>query len=228
MTTQRKVILITGASSGIGAATARMAKAEGHALVLGARSKDKLEALAKELGEDTLTQACDVTEQSDLDALVEAARTRFGRIDAAFANAGMGGVPGGFTSGDPAHWKRMLLTNFYGVALTLRAVIPALKESRGHLLITSSVAGRRTIKGSVYGATKWGVTGIGYNVREELRDTGVRVTLIEPGMVDTPFFDAPKPDALKAEDVARAVMYAISQPESVDVHELMVLPTRQG
>jgi NADP-dependent 3-hydroxy acid dehydrogenase YdfG len=90
------------------------------------------------------------------------------------------------------------------------------------------VAGRCTIKGSVYGATKWGVTGIGYNVREELRDTGVRVTLIEPGMVDTPFLDAPKPDALKAEDVARAVMYAISQPESVDVRELMVLPTQQS
>jgi NADP-dependent 3-hydroxy acid dehydrogenase YdfG len=81
------------------------------------------------------------------------------------------------------------------------------------------------MKGSVYGATKWAVTGYGYNLREELAGTGARVTLIEPGMVDTPFFDEPKPQALQADDVARAVMYAVSQPPHVDVSEILILPT---
>jgi NADP-dependent 3-hydroxy acid dehydrogenase YdfG len=92
-------------------------------------------------------------------------------------------------------------------------------------VLTGSAAGRRTLAGSMYSATKWAVTPIGYGLREELRGTGVRVTLLEPGMVDTPFFESPKPEGLKAEDVGRAVMYAISQPDHVDVHEIMMLPT---
>ena len=119
----------------------------------------------------------------------------------------------------------MVETNILGVAYTLRATLPHVKAARGHVLITGSVAGRRTLTGSMYSATKWAVTAIGYGLREELRGTGVRVTLIEPGTVDTPFFDAPKPEGLTAEDIARAVLYALEQPPSVDVHELTVLPT---
>jgi len=221
-----KVFLITGASSGIGAATARAARAAGYQLVLAARSRDKLESLVGELGsEHALAVACDVTSFDDQQALVAAAKERFGRIDVVFANAGIGGSPGGFSGADPERWRQMILTNVYGAGLTLRASLAALKESRGHLLLTGSVAGRRTLSGSMYSATKWAVSAIGYGVREELRGTGVRVTVIEPGMVDTPFFDDPKPDALRPEDVARSVMYAVTQPPTVDVHELMVLPT---
>jgi NADP-dependent 3-hydroxy acid dehydrogenase YdfG len=119
----------------------------------------------------------------------------------------------------------MILTNVLGVGLTLRATLDALKTSKGHVLLTSSVAGRRTLAGSMYGASKWAVTAIGYNLREELRGSGVRVTLIEPGMVDTAFFDQPKPDALRPEDVAHTVMFALGQPDHVDLHELVVLPT---
>ncbi len=219
-----KTFLITGASSGIGAATARAAHQAGYRLVLAARSLDKLQALAKELpGAEVV--ACDVTSLEAQKAAVGRALDKFGKLDVVFANAGIGGVPGGFTGGDAAHWKDMLLTNVLGVGITAQAAIPALKQSRGHLLITGSVAGRITIAGSMYSATKWAVSAIGYGLREELAGTGVRVTLIEPGMVDTPFFDQPKPDALRAEDVARSVMFAVSQPPNVDIAELLVRPT---
>ncbi len=92
------------------------------------------------------------------------------------------------------------------------------------MVITGSIAGRRILAGSMYSASKWAVSAIGYGLREELRGTGVRVTLIEPGIVNTPFFDEPKPDGLKADDVARTVLFALSQPQNVDLHELMVLP----
>ncbi len=221
------VFLITGASSGIGAATARAVAEADYRLVLAARSEDKLARLTEELGgpERALAVRCDVTSWADQQALAARAVERFGRIDVVFANAGMGGSPGGFSGADPEQWHAMILTNVLGVGLTLRATLGALKESRGHVLITSSVAGRRTIAGSMYGASKWAVTAIGYNLREELRGSGIRVTLIEPGLVDTPFFEERKPDALQAEDIARAVMYAVAQPPSVDVHELTVLPT---
>ncbi|MFD2190618.1 SDR family oxidoreductase [Pistricoccus aurantiacus] len=221
-----RVLLITGASSGIGAATARAAAEKGCKLVLAARRADKLEALAEEIGTDkVLTVSCDVTSMEDQQAMVEQALERFDRLDAVFANAGRGGSPGGFSGADHEQWKDMLLTNVYGVGLTLQATLPALKDSQGHVLLTGSAAGRATIPGSMYSASKWAVTGIGYNLREELRGTGIRVTLIEPGMVDTPFFDESPSHALKDEDIANAVIYALSQPVHVDVNEILVRPT---
>ena len=221
------VFFITGASSGIGAATARAAAAAGYRLVLGARSEERLQELAQELGgpERVLAKRCDVTERADQEALAAQALERFGRIDVVFANAGLGSRPGGFSGADPENWRAMLMTNVYGAALTLRATIPALRESHGHLLLTGSAAGRTTIPGSMYSASKWAVTAIGHGVREELRGSGIRVTLIEPGMVDTPFFDEPKPGVLQTEDVANAVLYAVSQPAHVDVNEVLVRPT---
>jgi NADP-dependent 3-hydroxy acid dehydrogenase YdfG len=220
-----QVFLITGASTGIGAATARHAAEAGYRLVLAARSEDKLQALASEV--DGLAVRCDVTEWKDQQALVERALDEFGRIDVAFANAGFGG-PRGFEKGDPEQWKALVLTNVYGVALTIRATMPALRETRGHLLLTSSVAGRRALPGSLYSATKHAVTAMGEAARLDFNDTGVRVTLIEPGMVDTPFFDNPPSiEALKADDIARAVMFAVSQPPHVDVNEILVRPTAQ-
>jgi NADP-dependent 3-hydroxy acid dehydrogenase YdfG len=222
------VFLITGASSGIGEATARRAAEAGYRLVLAARRLEKLEALAEELGgaDRALAMRCDVTEWADQEAVAATALDAFGGIDVAFANAGFG-ASRGFLQETPEYWKSMVLTNVYGVALTIRAALPALKESRGHLVLTSSVAGRRALPGSLYSATKWAVTAMGEAARQELNGTGVRVTLIEPGMVDTPFFDRPPKDALVSDDIARAVVYAVTQPPHVDVNEVLIRPTAQ-
>lgn len=221
-----RVFLITGASSGIGAATARAAHRENYKLVLAARSTDKLEALSHEFGpEDVLAVSCDVTSMDDQRAMVEQALERFGRIDVVFANAGRGGSPGGFSEADHEAWRHMLMTNVYGVGLTIQATLPALRRSRGHILLTGSAAGRTTIPGSMYSASKWAVSGIGYNLREELRGSGIRVTLIEPGVVDTAFFDQPPEHALQDRDIANAVLYAVAQPAHVDVNEILVRPT---
>jgi len=221
-----RVLLITGASSGIGAATARRAVEAGWQVALAARSADKLEGLVAQLGADRAAAfPADVTDFASQERLVAAVRGRFERIDAVFANAGVGGQPGGFSAAPVESWRQMVDVNILGVAHTLRAVLADIKAARGHVLITGSIAGRRTLAGSMYSATKWAVSAIGYGLREELKGTGVRVTLLEPGMVDTPFFDEPKPDALEPDDVARAAIFALEQPASVDVHELVVLPT---
>jgi NADP-dependent 3-hydroxy acid dehydrogenase YdfG len=223
------VFLITGASSGIGSATASRASAEGWRVVLAARSRERLAALAKELGapERALAVSCDVTAWEDQQRLVAAVQEAFGRLDVVFANAGFG-APRGFLNSTPEHWREMVLTNVYGVALTLRATIPALKESRGHVLLTSSVAGRRVLPGSLYSCTKHAVTAMGEAARQDLHGSGIRVTVIEPGMTDTPFFDDRPSDALSADDVARGVLYAVSQPPHVDVNEILIRPTAQA
>ena len=222
------VFLITGASSGIGAATARAAVEAGYRVVLAARSPDRLNELASELGgpDRALAVECDVTEWEQQQAMVQTALERYGRLDVAFANAGFGAARG-FLKETPEYWRSMVLTNVYGAALTIRATITALKDSRGHLLLTGSLAGRRALPGSLYSATKFAVTAMGEAARLELNDTGVRVTLIEPGMVDTPFFEKPGEGRLAAEDVARTVMFAVSQPPHVDVNEMLIRPTAQ-
>ncbi|MEM6667190.1 MAG: SDR family oxidoreductase [Pseudomonadota bacterium] len=223
----KNVLLITGASTGIGAATARAAVAAGWSVALSARSADRLDALVGELGADNaLAMACNVQSLADQEAMVAATVDRFGRLDAAFANAGLGASSPGTLGGDPANWEEMILTNVLGLTYTCRAVADAIIASKGHILLTGSRAGRVALKGSVYGATKWYVTGYGQNLREEMAVHGVRVTLIEPGMVDTPFFDTPKPDALKDTDIANAVLYALTQPAHVNVSEMLVLPMR--
>jgi NADP-dependent 3-hydroxy acid dehydrogenase YdfG len=223
------VFLITGASSGIGAATARAAAGAGYRLVLAARSVDRLYELAADFGgEDrALALECDVTEWEQQQAIVRTALDRYGRLDVAFANAGFGAARS-FLGDTPEHWREMVLTNVYGVALTIRASLDALKQSKGHLILTGSVAGRRALAGSLYSATKWAVTAMGEAARQELNETGVRVTVIEPGMVDTPFFDDPVTDALEPDDVARTVMFAVSQPPHVDINEILVRPTAQA
>jgi NADP-dependent 3-hydroxy acid dehydrogenase YdfG len=222
------VFLITGASTGIGAATARLAAAAGYRLVLAARSRERLEALAVELGgpRRALPVVCDVTEWDEQQQLVATTLEHFGRLDVAFANAGFGGARG-FLKDTPEHWRAMILTNVYGAALTLRATIPALSETRGHILLTSSVAGRRVLPGSLYSCTKHAVTAMGEAARQDLHGSGVRVTVIEPGMTDTPFFDNRPSEALEAQDIARGVMYAVAQPPHVNVNEILIRPTGQ-
>jgi NADP-dependent 3-hydroxy acid dehydrogenase YdfG len=223
------VFLITGASSGIGAETARQAAQAGYRLVLGARSLHKLTALASECGgeERAIAMQCDVTEWEQQQRLVAVALEHFGRVDVAWANAGFGATRG-FENESPELWREMVLTNVYGAALTIRATMQALRESKGHLLLTSSVAGRRALPGSLYSATKWAVTAMGESARQEFDGSGVRVTLIEPGSVDTPFFDNRPQNALEPADIARAVLYAISQPPHVDINEILIRPTARG
>jgi NADP-dependent 3-hydroxy acid dehydrogenase YdfG len=227
------VLLITGASSGIGAATARAAAGK-YRLVLAARRLERVEELAAELGgeERALAVRCDVTEWEQVEAMSAAALERFGRIDAVFANAGFG-ASRGFLEESVEHWRSMILTNVYGVALTIRATLPHLLErGDGHFVVTSSVAGRRALPGSLYSATKWAATAIGESLRAELRqmheNTAIKVTLIEPGMVDTDFFDnRPGEWALQDDDIAKAVIYALEQRPGVDINEILIRPTSQ-
>lgn len=234
MNAEKKVLVITGAGSGIGAATAR-AVSDRYRLVLAGRRLEPLEELAGQLGgpEDAIAVSCDVTEWEQVESLAAAAVDAFGGIDAVFANAGFG-AGRGFLEETPEHWRSMVLTNVLGPALTVRATLPhMLEKGDGHFVITSSIAGRRALPGSLYSATKFAATAMGEALRAELRarDDGnrIRVTLIEPGMVDTPFFDnRPGDRALSDDDIARAVDYALSQPDSVDVNEILIRPIGQG
>ena len=223
------VLLITGASSGIGEATAREAVGAGWRVVLAARSEDKLQSLASELGGEEVAIAvrCDVTAWEDQQAAVARALERYGRLDASLANAGFG-AKRGFLEESVEHWRAMIDTNVYGCALSIRAALTHFRDQdAGHMLLTSSVAGRRALPGSLYAATKWAVTAMGENLRAEVSDTDIKVTVIEPGMVDTAFFDNRPQGALDADDVARAVMYALDQPPHVDVNEVLVRPIHQ-
>lgn len=224
------VLMITGASRGIGAATARAAAGAGWRVALLARSAGALRDLAGALGGDerALALACDVREWESQRAAVDAVLARFGRIDAAFANAGFGAARG-FLAESPEHWRDMVLTNVYGAALTVRATVPSLRASRGHLLLCGSVAGHKPTPGSLYSATKAAVRSMGEAARQELHGSGVRVTVVSPGTVDTPFYDSPpRDDPLRPEDVAEAVLFALSRPPRVDVNEILVRPTTQG
>jgi NADP-dependent 3-hydroxy acid dehydrogenase YdfG len=226
---EQPVLVITGASSGIGAATARRAVEFDYRVVLAARSQEKLDALAEELGgpEHALAVRCDVTSWEDQQALVATTLERFGRMDVFFANAGFG-AKRGFLEESVEHWESMVLTNVLGAALSIRACLPRFREQNsGHVLLTSSVAGRRWVIGSLYSCTKHAVTAMGESLRQEVAETNIKVTLIEPGMVDTPFFDDRPTGALEDDDIARAVMFALTQPPHVDVNEILLRPIHQ-
>ena len=227
-----RVLLITGASRGLGAATARMAAESGYVVELLARREESVAPLAAELGaERALALGADIGDWAAISAAVDRVLERFGRLDAVFANAGMSLDVSFFGNGgaDPAQWQDMVRTNVLGPALTARAALPALAEAKGHLVITGSVAGRYPRKGNLYSATKWAVTGMAAGIREEAVGTGVRVTLIQPGITDTEILNEEQRTRPKMapEDVARAVLYALEQPPGVDVNEIMLRPTGQ-
>ena len=227
-----KVMLITGASTGIGEATARRAVEAGWQVVLAARSTENLLALETELGKHrVMAVTCDVSEWESQQEMVKRTLERFGRIDAAFANAGFSKGSTFYGGEDkPDEWRSMVLTNVYGAAVTARLVLPELVKSKGHFLVTGSVVGRVTSIRNLYSATKWAVTGMAQAIRNEMAGTGIRVTLVEPGVVDSPFWDhLQKPSAaeLHPDDIARAVIFAIEQPPHVDVNEIMIRPTGQ-
>lgn len=223
---ERRVMLITGASSGIGAATARAAVRSGIHVALLARREESLDALVAELGPDrTLALRCDASDFEQQEKAIQATVAHFGGLDIAFANAGMGISTPGTENGDPKEWRRLIEINVLGVLWTAKLVLPHLRARTGHFLVTSSVAGRTLHKGSIYGASKWFVHGFGQNLAEEMATWGGRCTILSPGMVDTAFFDTPKPTKLKPEDIAEAAMFAIQSPPRANVREIFVVPT---
>ena len=236
-----KVVVITGASSGIGAASARALVAAGASVVLFARSADKLQKLQEEFGaERTLTLTGDVTRQEDVDKLIPAVLERFGRLDAVFANAGAA-VPGRIADGDPEVWAQGVDLNIMGVLRTLRAMVPHLiAQKSGQVLLTASIAGRTVWPGEVvYSATKYAVYGIAEGLRKEVSQSGVGVSVISPGYTLNEFWGERGVDpeaqrrqseegtALLSEDIAQTVVFALSQPPRVNITDLLVLPTRQ-
>ncbi|HAW92936.1 MULTISPECIES: SDR family oxidoreductase [unclassified Arsukibacterium] len=224
---REKIVVITGASSGIGAATAEKLVAAGHKVVIAARSTDKLNAIADRLGTDkVLAVTADISRLDEIQNVIAQAKQQFGRIDVVFANAGTGLNTAGIEHGDPAEWRTLLDVNVTGLLLTAKASLPALKESQGHFILTSSVAGKITLQGSVYGASKWFAYGFGQNLAAEMKEWQGRCTTICPGMVNTPFFDEAKPDKLDPADIAEAVLFAISANPRCDVREITLMPTK--
>lgn len=239
-----KVIVITGASSGLGEAAARHLADRGARLVLGARRTDRIEALANELtesGAEALAVTTDVTDREEVQALVDAAVEQFGRIDVLLNNAGI--MPlSPLEMLRVEEWDRAIDVNVKGVLYGIAAALPYMKaQESGHVINVSSVAGH-TIGpgGAVYSATKYAVRVISEAFRQEVKDYGLRSTIISPGAVDTELPSSVKAEgvaegiaayyennAIPAESFARCVAFAISQPEDVDVNEILFRPTRQ-
>ncbi|MDN4632582.1 SDR family oxidoreductase [Sphingomonas sp. PsM26] len=232
-----KVAVITGASSGIGEATARLLVAEGVRVVLVARRRERIDALAAELGDAALALVADVADATAVAALFATVERRFGGLDLLFNNAGLG-VNARFDASDPADWKRMIDVNLYGVLHCTHAAIPLMRGRAGAMISSvSSVGGRYgTESWSVYSATKFAVVGFHDALRKELGGEGIRVSVIEPGAVWTEFgqnvSEAMRErreslDALTSEDVAQALVYAFAQPPRVLVEEILIRPVRQ-
>lgn len=218
-------LFITGASSGIGAATARAAAAAGWNVGLFARSAEKLNDLAADIGSQALVLTGDVTDyEAQKDALAQLAE-KFGQVDAVFANAGRGTAQAGTENGDPEDWQDMVNINIMGALHTAHAALPHLRKTKGQYVVTGSAAGRLHIKGSIYGATKWFIHGFAGNLAGEMAEWGGRCMVVSPGMVNTGFFDEAKPDKLQPTDVADAVMHALNAPARANIREIHLMPT---
>jgi NADP-dependent 3-hydroxy acid dehydrogenase YdfG len=228
------VTLITGASTGIGAETARSLLADGHRLVLTGRTAATLDALVEQLdsGDAVRAEVGDTTDPADVRRAVDAALNAHGQLDNIVANAGFTSR-GTIETGDPGEWRAMLLTNVLGPAVLVQAALPALRSSRGRIVIVGSVAGIRNSAGNMYQVTKWATRALAENVRLMVTGDGIGVTLIAPGRVDTPFWlgqgrsRTPEGPVLQPSTVADAIRWVLSQPDGVDVNSLVVRPTGQ-
>jgi NADP-dependent 3-hydroxy acid dehydrogenase YdfG len=239
-----KVVVITGASSGLGEAAARLLSAEGASVVLGARRADRLESLAGELnrnGGKAVAVATDVTQRKQVKRLVDAAVKKFGRVDVMINNAGiMPRAPLERLTIDD--WDRTIDINIKGVLYGVAAALPHMKQQKsGHMIFVSSVAGHKVGSDfAVYAATKHAVRALAEGFRQEVKPYNIRTTIISPGAVATELPDSvTEPDiaekirtyydeiAIPAESFAQAVVFAMSQPEEVDVNEILFRPTRQ-
>lgn len=240
-----KVVVITGASSGMGAAAARHLAAKGASVVLGARRSDRIHALAVEIteaGGKATAVVTDVTKREDLKQLVDSAVTNYGRIDVLINNAGVMPLsPMDRLKVD--EWDQMIDVNLKGVLYGIAAALPHMKDQKsGHVINLSSVAGHKVFLGSaVYSATKFGVRALSDGLREELSSDNIRVTVISPGAVKTELLDHISEKDIQtanrdlvgqigvpAETFGRLVAFAISEPEDVGINEILFRPTAQG
>jgi NADP-dependent 3-hydroxy acid dehydrogenase YdfG len=240
-----RVVAITGASSGIGEATARLLAARGATVVLGARRSDRLEQVADQLradGASALVVTTDVTRREDLDRLVTRSVDEFGRLDVLVANAGISAI-GPIADGDLAGWSAMIDVNLRGVLHGIAAAMPVFRgQGRGHFVTTVSTAGLKIVPDmGVYGATKNAVRTIMETLRQESTDGVIRTTSISPGYVRTELAESITDPAVRArirshmdafalppEAVARAIAFAIEQPDDVEIGDLTIRPTVQG
>lgn len=233
-----KVVIITGASSGIGAATARALARLGCRLVLAARSAEKLQSLAEELGEESLAVPTDITSASDVAHLVERTLERFGRVDVLFANAGIY-IPGLVAEGDPDAWAQLIEVNVTGMMRCIHAVLPTmLAQKSGDILVTSSISGFIDIHWEpVYSASKHAVQTFVHTVRRQVAPAGIRVGSLAPGMVANELWgfttteeidrQIEKHASLRSEDVAEAAIFMLTQPPHVTIRDLVMVPQNQ-
>ena len=241
-----RVAVVTGASSGIGAATARALAHEGYAVALAARREERINELADEIssaGGKALAIPTDVSDPESAAALIRTAKDELGSVDVLVNNAGVM-LLGPILGADLEHWQRMVGVNVLGLMYCTHAALPIMQQrGHGHIVNVSSVAGRVARFGSgVYNATKWGVGAFSESLRQEGANYGVRVTIVEPGFVDTELQGHNENpmvreaieknreqigDVLKADDIANAIVYAVQQPEHVGINEVLVRPARQ-
>jgi len=241
---KNKIVVVTGASSGLGEATARLLSAQGATVVLGARRADRLQSLAKDLesrGGKALALTTDVTRREQVKALVDSAVQAYGRIDVMINNAGL--MPqAALERLKVDEWEQMIDVNIKGVLYGIAAALPHMQRQKaGHFINVSSVAGHRVGPGfAVYAATKYAVRALSEGLRQEVKPYNIRTTVISPGAVATELPDSvTDPDASKrirtfyeqvavpADSFARAIVFAMSQPEDVDINEILYRPTRQ-
>jgi NADP-dependent 3-hydroxy acid dehydrogenase YdfG len=243
---KNKTAIITGASSGIGEATAHVLSEEGMNLVLAARREDRLNELKEKIesnGGKAIVVKTDVTERDQVDNMAQKAKDKFGSIDILINNAGL--MPLSLMKNlHVDEWDQMIDVNLKGVLYCIAAVLPTMRDQQnGHIVNISSVAGRKVMPGSaVYSATKFGVRAISEGLRQELSPSdNIRITAIEPGAVDTELMDTITDEEMKdlveesfgniktleSEDIAESIRYAVTQPNHVDVSEILIMPTEQ-
>jgi NADP-dependent 3-hydroxy acid dehydrogenase YdfG len=241
-----KAVAITGASSGIGEATALALARAGASVALGARRRDRIEALAQriedEAGATAVALEVDVAHEAQARAFVAGATERLGRLDVLINNAGVM-LLGPVESGDPDDWRRMVEVNLLGLLYCTHAALPIMREQGGGDIVNiSSIAGRSARAGSaVYNLTKFGVNAFSEGLRQEVTEGGIRVIVVEPGFVATELQSHNKGavletiegmreqigDVLAAKDIANGILYAVSQPPHVSVNEVLIRPTSQ-
>ncbi|MHC3474241.1 SDR family oxidoreductase [Streptomyces sp. 7R007] len=225
-----RTVLITGATSGIGAHTARLLVDRGHRVAVTGRDESRLKAFLDETGhpDRLLGLVADAADWQATESAVTRTVEHFGALDAAVANAGfMSGDSIG--AGNPTSWAPMVLTNVLGPALLAHATLPHLEATGGRLVLVGSVAGLKNSPANLYSATKWAITGLAENLRLYATTRGVGVTLVNPGMIDTPFWQGAgvPPFALPPQPVAEAVCFALDQPTGVDLNTLTIRPLGQ-